>query len=85
MDEGAARRTSAPRMRRAARTAGCAATYVLQPAGVDVPGGRGGDNGGGGAGGAAVPHSDAMVWVGSVWRPFLLNRDPHCGLGQLGS
>jgi hypothetical protein len=33
-----------PRMRRAARTVGCAATHALQPAGVDVPGGRGGDD-----------------------------------------
>ena len=55
-DEGMARGTSAPRMRRAARTVGCAATHALQPAGVDVPGGCGRDNGDGGAGGAAVPH-----------------------------
>ena len=46
-DEGAVRGMSAPRMRRAARTAGCAATHALQPAGADVPGG---------AGRVAVPH-----------------------------
>ena len=29
--------------------------------------------------------SDAAVRVGSVQRPFLLNRDPHRSSGQLGS
>ena len=29
--------------------------------------------------------SDAAVWVGSVQRPFVPNRDPHRGSGQLGS
>ena len=56
MDEGMARGTLAPRMRRAPRMAGCVATHALQPARVDVPGGCGGDDGGGGAGRVAVPH-----------------------------
>ena len=60
-DEGTVRGMSAPRMRRAARTVGCAAMHALQPAGVDVPGGHDRDDGGGGAGGAAVPHLQCVA------------------------